>query len=167
MMFDLMSPCANCPFRKGQGELFGLDPGRIYKIATASAFQCHKTVDYSNSDDEDGFEHPAPGQHPQQCAGLMAVLHREDKLNQIMQVAERLGSLDCTMLDPRNEAYDCMADVYRAHAGNWRKHKRVKPNDGFVRRRKPKKRAKQRRLALSLPRRPRAVDPVPSGGLRR
>ena len=46
-MFDLKRPCVNCPFRRGQGGAFRLDPGRLEEIRTGSAFQCHKTVDYS------------------------------------------------------------------------------------------------------------------------
>src|SRR3546814_3147904 len=42
---------------------------------------------------------------PQQCAGLMTVLHREGKPNQIMQVAERFGALDPSALDPDDEVY--------------------------------------------------------------
>ena len=108
-MFKLYRPCVNCPFRKGQGELFGISRDRLEEIRRAPAFQCHKTVDYS--DDE-----PAPGERPQQCAGLMAVLSRESDSNQIMQVAERLGHLDLTSLDPDGEAYESWLAVLEAHA---------------------------------------------------
>jgi hypothetical protein len=109
-MFDLTRPCVNCPFRKGQGELFNMHPERLKEIFTASAFQCHKTVDYSDD------EAPASGDRPQQCAGLMAVLHRSRQPNQIMQVAERLGHLDPTKLDPKNEAYGSIEEARKAHA---------------------------------------------------
>lgn len=108
-MFDLKRPCVNCPFRKGQGSLFELHPGRLREIRGATAFQCHKTVDY------DAPRAGRAGDRPQQCAGLMAVLHREDEPNQIMQVAERLGALDPTTLDPGGEAYASWADVLVAH----------------------------------------------------
>jgi hypothetical protein len=108
-MFDLTRPCKNCPFRKGQGELFELR--RLDEIFKQDAFQCHETVDYSNFDDP----RKRQGDKPQQCAGLMAVLAREGKPNTIMQVAERLGHLDLTKLDPRGEAYDSFADAYEAH----------------------------------------------------
>lgn len=75
----------------------------------ATAFQCHKTVDYSDD------ERPAPGDRPQQCAGLMAVLHREKRPNDIMRVAERFNALDRSALDPRGEAYGSLAEVYEAH----------------------------------------------------
>ena len=107
-MFKLKRPCANCPFRKGQGELFQFHPERLREIVEAVAFQCHGTVDYSG-------ETPAPGDKPQQCAGLMAVLYRSDKPNQIMQVASRLGHLDLDTLDPDGEAYASVADAIAAH----------------------------------------------------
>lgn len=109
-MFDLRRPCTSCPFRRGQGQLFGLHQGRLEEIRRAAAFQCHKTVDYT----DDG---PEPGDRPQQCAGLMAVLAKEGHENQIMQVAIRLGHLDLDRLDPEHEAYDSWADVCAAHSG--------------------------------------------------
>lgn len=109
-MFDLKQPCVNCPFRKGQGERFLLSPARLDEIFNAPAFQCHKTVDYGASED-DG----RAGDHPQQCAGLMAVLYRAQIPNQIMQVAERLGHLDLTQIDPKNEAYSSLDEALSAH----------------------------------------------------
>lgn len=109
VMFKLRRPCANCPFRRSQGWAFGLRRERLKEIVAAPAFQCHKTVDY---DDDD----PAPGERPQQCAGLMAVLHRAGRPNQIMQVAERLGHLDPDRLDPDNEAYGSLEEAFAEHA---------------------------------------------------
>lgn len=105
-MFDLKRPCVNCPFRIGQGSKFRLL--RIDEIREAPAFQCHKTVDYSEDE-------PDTGDRPQQCAGLMAVLHRENRPNQIMQVAERMGGLDPTELDPGRAAYASWTDAIQAH----------------------------------------------------
>ncbi|OCC05088.1 hypothetical protein BA190_09235 [Labrys sp. WJW] len=90
--------------------MFRLPPGRLDEIQRATSFQCHKTVDYSDD------ECPSPGDKPQQCAGLMAVLHREGEPNQIMRVAERLQALPLDELDPRREAYATWDDVKRAHA---------------------------------------------------
>lgn len=109
-MFDLKRPCITCPFRIGQGELFRLPADRLAEIVNAPAFQCHKTVDYS--DDE-----PGAGEQPQQCAGLMAVLHRSNLPNQIMQVGERLGGMNPDDLDPCGEAYPSLAVAIAAHTG--------------------------------------------------
>lgn len=111
-MFDLKRPCVTCPFRRGQGSLFRLPPDRLTEIFRASAFQCHKTIDYEAM--EDGGSHQ--GDHPQQCAGLMAVLHQEERHNQIMQVAERLGAFDPSKL-VLSDAYSSFEEVRRAHAG--------------------------------------------------
>jgi hypothetical protein len=110
-VFHLKRPCENCPFRKGVGETFELSRPRLREIFNQSAFQCHKTIDYDNFDDP----HKRAGDHPQQCAGLMAVLAREGKTNNIMQIAERLGHLDLAKLDPRNEAYSSWREVLKAH----------------------------------------------------
>lgn len=112
-MFDLKSPCKNCPFRKGEGERFRLSLDRLREIKAASAFQCHKTIDYCNFSDAD----KRAGDHPQQCAGLMAILAREGCENQIMQVAQRFG-VDLSGLDPRGEAYDNWNDALKAHHGS-------------------------------------------------
>lgn len=114
-MFDLKRPCVNCPFRRGLGSTFQLNPDRLDEIKTATAFQCHRTVDY-DADDED--RDGRAGDRPQQCAGLMAVLAREERPNQIMQVAMLLGALDVSTLDPRAEAYSTWRDVCAAHEGN-------------------------------------------------
>jgi hypothetical protein len=110
-MFDLKRPCADCPFRKGQGERFQLHPVRLREIKHAPAFQCHRTVDYEHWGDAEKQQ----GKHPQQCAGLMAVLLRENRTNTIMQVAERIGGVDLSGLDPDNEAYESWAAVLSAH----------------------------------------------------
>lgn len=109
-MFHLKRPCMTCPFRKGVGENFGLRKARLDEIVKATAFQCHKTVDYSNFDDAE----KRSGDRPEQCAGLMSLLHRAGKPNTIMQVAERFGHFDGDTLD-HGEVYDSIADAYAAH----------------------------------------------------
>ncbi len=110
-MFDLKRPCVNCPFRKGQGSRFALDPERLQSIFDGVAFQCHKTVDYAEWDDPE----KRSGDRPQQCAGLMAVLHRSERHNQIMQLAERLSDFDPETVDPEGEAYDSIDQARAAH----------------------------------------------------
>jgi hypothetical protein len=112
-MFDLKRPCAACPFRKGMGKRFGLPCARLREIRRATAFQCHATVDYKAFDDDEKRQ----GDRPQQCAGLMTLLHRLNQPNQIMQVAERLGHLNPATLDPKHEVYATWAEAMRAHRG--------------------------------------------------
>jgi len=110
-MFDLKRPCNNCPFRKGVGETFKLSFWRLHEIKQGPAFQCHKTLDYENFHDP----RKRQGDHPQQCAGLMAVLLRDKATNSIMQVAERIGKIDFSGIDPYHEAYESWAEVIKAH----------------------------------------------------
>lgn len=107
-MFDLKRPCTTCPFRRGHGSLFRLAPVRLVEIFNAPAFQCHKTVDYSGDE-------PGSGDKPQQCAGLMTVLHRSAMPNQIMQVAERMNGFNPADLDPQGEAYQSIPEAVAAH----------------------------------------------------
>lgn len=118
-MFDLRRPCKNCPFRKGHGERFQLGRARLEEIKRASAFTCHKTIDYgaSEEDGDGNSETVYKNCGPQQCAGLMAVLKREKRDNQIMQVAQRFG-VNLDNLDPDQEAYANWADVLTAHGVN-------------------------------------------------
>lgn len=113
-MFDLKHPCKTCPFRKGNGKRFQLCEERIDEIVNADAFQCHNTVDYDAVDD-DGYPINGQGDNPQQCAGLMAILHREGRPNQIMRVAERISDFDPSTVDPRHEAYESLADAIEEH----------------------------------------------------
>lgn len=109
-MFKLTRPCANCPFRLGQGELFAMREKRIIEIIEGTAFQCHKTVDY------DHFDEGRSGDKPQQCAGLMSLLHQAGQPNQIMQVGERLGHFDPDRLD-HSEVYPSIRACLKAHSG--------------------------------------------------
>lgn len=115
-MFKLKRPCKTCPFKIGVGSQFNLHTDRLEEIRNASAFQCHGTVDYeSGPEDDNCFPLPQPGTKPQQCAGLMSILHRTGQPNQIMQVAERIGGISFNGLDPDKEAYRTWAAVLNAH----------------------------------------------------
>lgn len=93
-----------------------MDRERLREIREAPAFTCHKTIAYGEKPEE-GQPVAYKRGGPQQCAGLMAVLAREAAANQIMQVAQRLGHLDVSTLDPRGEAYASWRDVLAAHRG--------------------------------------------------
>jgi len=72
-------------------------------------------VDYDNFEDV----RLRQGEHPQQCAGLMAMLVRDPQYipTQIMQVAVRLKALDLSVLDPDREAFDTVEDAINHHSG--------------------------------------------------
>jgi hypothetical protein len=108
-MFGLKRPCKTCPFRKGAGRGFGLRADRLAEIFEAPAFQCHDTVDYDAW--EDGGDRA--GRKPQQCAGLIALLEKEGRRNNITQVAARMMGYDPARVDG-SEVYEnieeCVAD---------------------------------------------------------
>lgn len=90
MKFDLKKPCKDCPFIPGSCTNTTLSKRRITSIVTDiendMSFSCHKTTDKPSS------------QH-QHCAGAMIFLERENKPNQMMRFAERLGFYDHTKLE--------------------------------------------------------------------
>ena len=100
MKFDLIHPCANCPFRSDIA--FYLHRARKQEIANGllrdQTFTCHKTVDYS--DDE-----PRDTSSSQHCAGALIILERLERPNQMMRIAERLGLYDRRRLDMNAPVY--------------------------------------------------------------
>jgi len=112
-MFDLGRPCAKCPFRKKQAPLYRLRPARLLEIINANAFQCHKTLD--REEKEEGAS--LSDGRPQQCAGLMALLHDAGRPNQIMQVASRIAGFDAGKII-RDDTFDDIDECFRAHTGS-------------------------------------------------
>lgn len=88
-------------------------PERMVEIIASAAFQCHKTIDYAQ------FEDPRKrqGDHPQQCAGLMAMLRDEGMPNAIMVAGMIHGALDMGALDPDGTAYNSFREAFEAHTG--------------------------------------------------
>lgn len=73
----------------------------------ATSFPCHKTVDY---DDDDKVHIPPKAQ---QCAGVMIILHRENRHNDVMQLAQRLGLFEPSRLDMNAPVYQSTAEAIR------------------------------------------------------
>lgn len=109
LMFKLKKPCNNCPFRTDLEPY--LSAKRIAEIIQATAFQCHKTVDYSD-------DIPDQGDKPQQCAGLMILLKKSNKANQIMQVGERFGEFDSNTLDLKAPVYENIHQAIEIYGEN-------------------------------------------------
>ncbi|MFS0883264.1 hypothetical protein [Metabacillus niabensis] len=90
MRFDLKKPCKDCPFIKGSSTNVTLSEGRIEGIVkdlrNDMSFTCHKTLD-------------KPKLEQQHCAGAMIFLEKEDRPNQIMRIAERIGLYDRSRLE--------------------------------------------------------------------
>jgi hypothetical protein len=112
--FNLKQPCGACPFRTDQHAF--LDPERAREIAdhllAGDSFHCHKTLDYSS---EDGSgETTSKSMH---CAGAMIVLEHEERPNQIMRIAERLGFYDHTKLNMDSPVPHSMDEWVARHEG--------------------------------------------------
>lgn len=90
MKFELKKPCKDCPFIKGSRTNVTLPESRKEEIINAirddMTFTCHKTLDL-------------PKQDQQHCGGAMIFLERENRPNQMMRIAERIGWYDRTKLD--------------------------------------------------------------------
>ena len=110
-MFDLKRPCSDCPFTRSHASAYQLPPERLADIKAAPAFQCHKTLDSVSKT-------PCA---PQQCAGLMAVLHANGTPNAIMQVASRIIDHNPADINTDN-TFSSWEDVCEAHAHTKEKH---------------------------------------------
>lgn len=115
MKFDMTTPCDNCPFRTEPPFYGGLQ--RAQEIADAlergQTFQCHKTVEYVDSDDNDGETSvPTPGD--QHCAGALILLERNGMPGQLARIAERFGMYDPSKLDMDAPVYDDLEQFVEA-----------------------------------------------------
>jgi len=119
MKFDLVRPCAQCPFRRDVAPF--LTVGRVVELEDAlvrqqQTFACHKTVDYDNESDE----HDEDGEpidfsdDEQHCAGAMILLEKLDKPNQMMRIAERIGRYDREKLDMNAPVYSTFTEMKNA-----------------------------------------------------
>lgn len=97
MNFKLKRPCESCPFRS---DIRGfLRRARAKEIAEAllhdQTFTCHKTLDYSE-EDEKRHHILNTSSH---CAGAAIFLEKQQRPNQMMRIAERLGMYRLADLD--------------------------------------------------------------------
>ena len=112
--FALKRPCGDCPFRTDRAPFLPEDRAR--DIAGAlhadASFHCHKTLELGAEEGE--LEVIASSKH---CAGAMIVLEHEDRPNQMMRIAERLGFYDRTALvmdSPVPASLDVWVDLHAA-----------------------------------------------------
>lgn len=107
MKFDLHSPCKSCPFRRDVRGF--IHPERAEEIIEAilyrdQTFTCHKTVDYDRMPDD--AEDYLPGDKDQHCAGATIFLEKQERPNQMMRIAERLGFYDRSKLKMDAPVFD-------------------------------------------------------------
>ncbi|GKU79324.1 hypothetical protein L3i20_v237210 [Paenibacillus sp. L3-i20] len=97
MRFNLKKPCKDCPFLQGSSTNKTLVKGRLEGIVSdlmdGMTFTCHKTLNLKSLDQE-------------HCAGALQYLEREERPNQMMRIAERIGLYDHTKLEQYSSLID-------------------------------------------------------------
>ena len=111
--FALKRPCGDCPFRTDRNPFLSEDRAR--DIADAlhadASFHCHKTLELDSEEGE--LEVTAASKH---CAGAMIVLEHEDRPNQMMRIAERLGFYNREALVMDSPVPESLDDWVALHA---------------------------------------------------
>lgn len=109
MKFDLKKPCKDCPFRndkpQNKGWLGEERAKEIYQtLMNDGLFPCHKTHDYSRSNDDGKFEHQDSHQF---CAGALIMLENENTtFNSFpLRMAVSLEMLDRDRLDKNSPCF--------------------------------------------------------------
>ena len=108
MKFDLTAPCKNCPFRTDMPSQEGwLGYERAEGITEAildmdGTFTCHKTTHLRDREQ-------------QHCAGALIMCEANDKPNQLMRIAERLGFYDHTKLKKDSPVFTDPEDFAEWH----------------------------------------------------
>ena len=101
-MFDLKRPCKDCPFRADVKPY--IRKARAVEIGKAllndKTFTCHKHL-------------PRDGKKEQHCAGALIFLEAQNKPNQLMRVAERLGTYDRRKLDMNAPVFKNIEDFVK------------------------------------------------------
>jgi len=106
MKFDLVRPCAHCPFRSDRP--FGLRRARCEEIAAGlferdQTFICHET-----SNDPRNWQH---------CAGALILHEKLGQPNWRIRFAEFLGLFDPGRLHLDAPVFDNVADFVRIASG--------------------------------------------------
>ena len=90
MKFTRTKPCADCPFLRTHATIYGAD--RLHEFADTYVFPCHKTAELVEG------KYMAT-KNSVACAGMLIYLEKRHAPNQMMQVAERFGLYDKSLLD--------------------------------------------------------------------
>jgi hypothetical protein len=125
--FELTKPCANCPFRTDvPAYLRGDRIRQIRDDLEETTFNCHKTVQHTDEDEESG--HYVLKGSESHCAGALILLEKLNKPSQMMRIAERLRLYDRTKLDMLAPVYDSFEEMIAAQPDQRpRGRKTVKP----------------------------------------
>jgi len=116
-----MKPCNDCPFLTEDDDRkpILLNRARRREIATAlrrgGSFPCHKTIDYSDSDDEGGGRVTSKSKF---CAGALATMDNDGMdeskngcmANQAVRIYSRLGGCNPDKVEGRDQVFASLAD---------------------------------------------------------
>ena len=90
MAYDLITPCAQCPFRTDITPYITAERAESILLADGE-FHCHKTITVSDEavDDEidcdDTYREVTDDKNAQVCAGFLICLEHEGRPNQMMK----------------------------------------------------------------------------------
>lgn len=115
-MFDLKSPCKNCPFRNDVVYPLRLD--RVADILLSLTenddwFACHKTTAHDEETDQQIVV-----DNSQHCAGAAILLDKISRPNQMMRVAMRLRIVDFSKFGNRDKVFDSIAEMLQHYRGD-------------------------------------------------
>lgn len=120
MNFNMVRPCAHCPFRNDiPGYLHGARAREIAEAITERqmTFSCHETTTPDEWEDNEEIPPPhVPGPDEEHCAGAAILLERIERPNQWMRISERLGFYDRTKLDMAAPVFQTAEEFIRHHA---------------------------------------------------
>lgn len=101
-MFERVKPCKTCPFLTGGEGLRHLGTDRAAEIVHSvrdrqETFTCHDDL-------------PKPESKRQHCVGVMLMLEKINRPNQMMRICERMGMYDRTKLVGADSVFDDFDD---------------------------------------------------------
>lgn len=115
MKYEMVKPCANCPFRR-EGFI-PLQAERVEEIAEGMlqtqghTFACHKTTE----SDPDGNDRVITNES-QHCGGALIFAEKNGNATQMMRICERLGMYDARKLEPHHDlVFDDLDEMLAAH----------------------------------------------------
>lgn len=120
MKYDMTTPCAKCPFRKG--TTMKLRANRIREIEgdvnqhNGNSFVCHETMDRGH----EGDWFPSPVSKRMHCAGAFIYVEKHGRSSQAMRLAERFIDEDGKPLYDRTKL--ASPDLVWDNVGEWLEH---------------------------------------------
>ena len=113
MCFNLVRPCAHCPFRNDIPAYLTQDRVReIEESLDQGTFSCHETT--VDVEDDDGCSDRVSDENSQHCAGALILLTKMGQSSNMMRVGYRLGLYDPRALDMSSPVYTSFDEMVAA-----------------------------------------------------